>query len=468
MVTSSAVLARLPHQEYALEQIADLESLLIEYGTGTGKSRIIVDACELFVSVGEAPNLVAVPNSLLDQTYDQFIRWCGEDWTHRNVIKLDRSYTVYRRREELKRGRDNIYLLSHESFSYKEIREGIYYRIWANALIDEGSRFRNPSKRTITLKALASRAESRYVFTGNLLVRTPADIFYVMNFIQPGIFGTFNRDTFINQYCLLGGYMGGDAIGIRPDKKDELLGIMDAYRIKCELRDIRKLPLRELIVYRLDMSPKQASVYRQMRDELEVQIERMSEPDFNSQAKTYSTRLLRLQEIAAGFARNLDGDIEFLPSPKSTELVEILTDSMHVPTIVWYWWVPERDRILKELKRAKVPVSIFGQPDAVSDFMSGKTNVFLSQLAKGGYGLNLPRAMREIYHSLPWDLDVYSQSQERNMRLDTKLQKGLKRMEIVHLVCSPADEYLRKKLLDKAGLSSQLSKSQALELLRGV
>lgn len=461
--------SRLPHQEFAVEKMCNLEWLLVEYGTGTGKTRCITDTCRVMVDVGDVPIIVAPPNSLLDQTYDQFEQWCGKNWTAKHVVKLDRTYTVYQRREQLKRGRDHIYLLSHESFSYKEIREGVYYRPWAGAFIDEGSRFRNYSKRTQTLNALGKRAASRYVFTGNLMVRTPADVFYIMNFLCPGIFGTFNRNTFVNEYCILGGYMGNQPIGIRPEKLVELQAIMDANRIKCELRDIRELPPRELRWYRVDMAKAQREAYSQMRDELELQIERLTEPDFNSEVKTYAARLQRLQEIAAGFARNLDKDVEFLPSPKTHELVEILQDAPHIPTIVWYWWVPERDRIATELHKARIPFALLGQPNAVADFMSGKKNVFLSQLAKGGYGLNLPRAMREIYHSLPWDLDVYTQSQERNMRLDTVLQDGIECMEIVHLTCrGTADEYLRAKLLDKAGLSSQLSKSQALELLRGV
>jgi len=64
---------------------------------------------------------------------------------------------------------------------------------------------------------------------------------------------------------------------------------------------------------------------------------------------------------------------------------------------------------------------------------------------------------------LPWDLDVYSQSQERNMRLTTTASS----LEIVHLLIrGSVDEYVRNRLLDKAGMSRQLSRSQALEMLK--
>jgi SNF2 family DNA or RNA helicase len=106
---------------------------------------------------------------------------------------------------------------------------------------------------------------------------------------------------------------------------------------------------------------------------------------------------------------------------------------------------------------------LFGEPGAVDAFMSGGVNVIVSQLAKGGYGLNLTRATRMIYHSLPWSLDVYLQSQERNVRLTTTA----KHLEVVHLTTRDSvDEYVRNKLLNRADLSRQITRSMALELLR--
>lgn len=465
MTSMLAIAPVQPHQTAALEEMCDLESLLCEYGTGTGKTLIVVEMCKILVEVGEVPILVAVPNALLEQTEEEFRIWAGDAWVERNLRVLDSTYTLYRRREVLKRGRDNVILISHESFSAKEVREGIKYRVWSASFVDEASRFRNYSKRTMTLKTLGQRSKTRYAFTGNLLVNTPADIFYVMTYLNPDIFGTQNRTTFMHEYCLMGGYMGNQPIDIRPDRLAQLQAIMDANRIRCELRDIRKLPERELSVRYVDMHKDQRKAYVQMRDELKLEIERLGESDFNSRVRTYATRLQRLQEIAAGFARNLDKEVVFFPSPKTNELVELLQDEPEKPTIVWYWWVPERDRIATELKKRKIDFVIFGQPGARAAFRSGKVNVFLAQNAKGGYGLNLPNCTRMIYHSLPWDMDVYLQSQERNVRLNTPVEAFL---EIIHILArNTVDGYVRGKLLDKAGVSAKLSKSQALELLRG-
>jgi hypothetical protein len=460
-------LATLPalgaHQSRALEAIMDRDSLLVEYGTGTGKTRIMVEALQVLVSVGDIPILLCVPNSLMEQTVEEIDTWLGKEWRRKNLVALNSKFSIAQRADFLKRGRENIFLLSHEALSFNEIHRALGSRKWGAVFVDEASRFRNYSKRTRALRDVGKQAASRYAFTGNLTVRAPTDSWYIMNFLKPGVFGYGNVDMFRTEYCVLGGFTGRQALGVRPDKVAKLRGILDEHRITCQLRDIRAMPGRDLFVRKVSMGGKQEKAYEDMKRELRMEIERIKEVDFRSEASTYAVRLLRLQEVAAGFGRNTEGDIVRLPSPKTDELISMLNDDPDTPTVVWYWWNPEGDHIANQLLREGIPFMKFGDKGAVSAFMDGSVNVFLSQIAKGGYGLNLTRATRMIYHSLPWDLDVYSQSQERNMRLTTTADY----LEIHHLIVrDTVDEYVRQKLVDKAGISRQLTRSQALEMLK--
>lgn len=454
----------LPHQKRAILAVMDEESLLIEYGTGTGKSRIATDSIEALLAGGEIPILFIIPNSLFEQYEEEFVKWQGQAWTDRNVQFLSSTLTIYMRRQALKHGKSRIFVLATEALSYMLIREGIASRDWAAVFLDEASKFRNYSKRTVTFQMAGKRAASRYAMTGNLMVRAPTDVWYVTNWLRPGVWGTRDLKTFKSMYCVLGGYSGQQALTIRPEMVDKFKAVMDSLRIQCELSDVRDMPEREMIVRRVSMPIAQEKAYKQMRDKLLVEIERLTEPEFKSRATTYAVRLLRLQEIAAGFSRNTDGDVVHLPNPKTDELMDILEDGPDVPTVVWYWWRPELDIIRTGMAKHGFKPAIFGQPGAVASFMSGETNILISQLGRGGYGLNLTRATRMVYHSLPWDLDVYSQSQERNMRLTTTATY----LEIIHLlVRNSVDGYVRDRLVNKAGISSTLSRSQALALLRG-
>jgi hypothetical protein len=453
----------LEHQDRAIDALIERDNLLVEYGTGTGKTRIYVEFIEALVLAREVPILVLVPNELIEQTTEEFSYWLGSDWTERHLFVLDGTYPIVDRRQHLKYGKASVFLLSHESMSFPMVKEGMHSRKWMAVILDEASRFRNWSNRTRTLTGLRKRALSRYAFTGNLAPRVPSDVWYVMSWLDHDLFETTNRETFTREYCLLGGWEGRQPIGLRPDKRKKFRAVMDAHRISCDLSDVRDLPERVLHVYRVNADRKVRTYYRKMQTTLRLEIERMSEPDFRTLARTYATRLQRLQEICSGFARNTDGDVVYLPSAKTTAMLDIFEDDPTVPTIVWYSWTPEQATIHAALKKNRIPFVDIKEKDAVRRFMDGEVDVFVAQVAQGGYGLNLTRARRMIYHSLPWSLEVYLQSQERNMRLTTTAD----RLEVIHLVTRESvEEYVRKKLLERADVSATITRSQALDLLR--
>jgi hypothetical protein len=367
-----------PHQDRAIDAIMDSESLLIEYGTGTGKTRIYVEATEALVSAGDIPILILVPNSLIEQTVEEFWKWTSRAWVEKHIQVLNGTISTSDRRQYLKFGRSNVYILSHESLSYPIVREGLASRKWAAVFLDEASRFRNHSKRTQTLQTLGRRAKSRYALTGNLAPQAPTDVWYVMNWLQPGLFETNNRKTFTFEYCLLGGWQGTAAVGVRPDKVAKFRQLMDSKRITCELRDLRTMPQRILHTHRVNIDHKAKKAYVQMQEELRVEIERVDDATFHSHVRTYATRLQRLQEICAGFARDISGDVAYLPCTKTGSLLTLLEDDPSIPTIIWYWWRPEYDTIARALKKAKIPYTWFGDPGARELFLDGHVNVFVS------------------------------------------------------------------------------------------
>jgi hypothetical protein len=145
-----------------------------------GKTRSAIEAIDVIVGAGEIPILHVVPNSLIEQTVEEYTTWLGTGWVDRHLAVLDGKLSITQRAEALSGlskwfSYGSVYLLSTEALSYKQIRQGIRQRDWGAAFIDEGSRFRNYSARTRTLQVLGQRARSRYVFSGNIMPRNPAD-----------------------------------------------------------------------------------------------------------------------------------------------------------------------------------------------------------------------------------------------------------------------------------------------------
>jgi SNF2 family DNA or RNA helicase len=348
-------------------------------------------------------------------------------------------------------------MLSHEALSFHMIRDALKTVTWGAVFVDELGRFRRWSARTRTLLAL--KARRRVGFTGTLVVKSPSDVWYPCRFIKPGLFGISRKEVFDAEYCILGGYTGTEPIDVRPDREAQLNQHLDAVRITTDLADIRTMPPRTTTVRRVDLLPRQGQVYAELRDTLRLEIERTNDASFELRVNTYVARMQRLQEIAAGFARNLDGEIEYFPCAKTNELIELLEDDPQ-PTIVWTWWVPEREAVEHALYKAGILHALFvGR----GRFLDGETDTLVLSLAQGAHGLNLDRATRMIYHSLPWDLDIMLQSQERNFRLTTTEPK-----EIVHLVTrGTVDTYVHGTVLRKGRVAQKFTRSSALAALGG-
>ncbi len=63
----------------------------------TGKTRIFVEAIEALVAAGEIPVLVMVPNSLIEQTVEEFEKWTSQSWVAHHVMALDGALTLENR-----------------------------------------------------------------------------------------------------------------------------------------------------------------------------------------------------------------------------------------------------------------------------------------------------------------------------------------------------------------------------------
>lgn len=465
---------RLQHQTDAIRAILQRSGLLLSYGTGMGKSRIMLEAAQMLVTrEGQRrPILFLVPNSIIEETLDQLAQWLG-GWGIAMTLCMLRKPRIYKvkalqfvRKQYKQRssGRPCFVILSHEDLSYKPIVDAIKNISWSAIFLDEASRFRNNSRRSRALASLQPVADHRVAASGSFVTNSPMDIWYALKFAVPEALQGFNgrggRDLFMRHYCIMGGFGGTKPIGLRPERREELEARLNPHRLQRTLSDVRDMPDRMLLVRRVALSAEQAVAYAQMEDTLRYEITNANDEDFAASVSTYVARMQKLQEIGAGFIRDPETKEvhTFAHSAKHDELLELLRDP--TPTIVYTWWVPEFADTCLCLSRADIQ---YATHEYRRPFLDGEVPVLVSPLGKGAYGLNLDRARRMIYMTLPWDLDIYSQSQERNWRLTTQDSKV-----IVHLLARDTiDEYVRRRLLAKTEMALSMTRSQALEMLRG-
>lgn len=466
----------LPHQERAINAILERPALYVAYGTGTGKFGIMVTAAEALYYAFGGQVLILSPNSILDQQVRDMDDWIPDTWRDSGRV-LGGSLTLRDRAEALRTPFSGITLLSHEGMGGSvlgpdEERESPVAMALAGlrptaVLVDEASRFRNNSKRTNSLISLGGRTARRYMFSGTQVVKNPLDVWWPMKFINlgwcrgPDGRPITRKTDFLAQYCVMdpAAWKPTPLPQVRPETKAELLRNLDAWRITCQLSDVRGLPERIVKVRTVPLSPEQARAYATLRDTLALEIARESAESFRTQVRTYATRMLRLLELAAGFARNADHEwVPFKTSAKTRELVELLEGDAS-PTVVWTLWRPEQELVCLALQRAGLRYTLSYQ-----DFQDPNGSpILVQQIAAGGVGLNLQRASRMIYHSLSWDAELMSQSLDRNMRLSTVHPS----LAVDYIVADRTlDQYVLDKLGGKADLAKTMTRTDALAMLR--
>lgn len=466
---------RLDHQSLVIRHMLDHDRWINSLGTGMGKTRAMIEAGWLLHKRDPSKlGLYLVPNSTIEQWEEEFVTWMGEDYLRFSVVSLRAPLSRETRADALRMMAAHSYadtihvvLLPHEDVSSHPIAQQLRNIRWGYVMVDESSRFRNHSKRSRNLVLLGKHADRRYVASGTMITKSPLDVWYTLQFlgadkILPSYFhGKDAKQLFMQHFCVMGGWMNAKPIDLRDERKEELAAILDPWRTQLSLSDVRKMPARILQTRYVDLYPEQRKAYEELHDTLQLEIEGMDDYTFSMNVATYVSRMQKLQEIAAGFARSAaTGDIhQFSKNAKLDELLELLEDP--IPTVVWTLWVPEMEAVTRALRDRGFSYSCLADRDGRERFLAGDTDVLVSQVAAGGYGLNLDRARRLIYLSLPWDLDVYAQSQERNWRWTTTEPKT-----IIHILSRQTiDQKVKDRLAGKASMAQKMTRSQALAML---
>jgi SNF2 family DNA or RNA helicase len=141
--------------------------------------------------------------------------------------------------------------------------------------------------------------------------------------------------------------------------------------------------------------------YEQMRREFVLDLG----DDEKAIAESAAAVTTKLQQLAAGFVYGLSA--HWQSDHKIDALLDLLEENQRAPTIVWYQFIAERERLKAELPRARD----VREPGAIEDWNAGKVEVLLAHPASAGHGLNLQHGgCHMVWFSLPWSLELYEQA----------------------------------------------------------
>lgn len=290
---------------------------------------------------------------------------------------------------------------------------------------DEAHRGKNPkAKQTRAWWYLSHHADFSFALTGTPVVKSPEDLWSIMHGICPEEWPS--KTAWVDRYGLISWnpWGGMSVVGLRGDTQEELFKFLDPRFIRRPTQVVvpdiaEKLPPQ---VREIDMSPKQAKAYKQMRDDMLAQID-------NGLAVETSqlTQTIRLVQLASAFAEvpedNPDGFLMADPSNKIDALLDVIDELDGDPLVVFAQHKQLINLASKRLDRLKIEhglitgdVSELERAQAVARFQSGELPVIMCTLAAGGEGITLTRARHVLFLQRSWSLKDNMQATDRIWR----------------------------------------------------
>lgn len=336
-------------------------------------------------------------------------------------------------------------------------------------IIDEAHRIKDPrSKQTRATWAVAHGNDVEFVWgmTGTPIANNPLDLWSVMHAITPVDYAT--RTKFIDRYCLMGWNAFGvqNVIGIQPEHRKEFFSILDPrFRAMPKSLVLPQLPRITTVIRQVEMVPKQARAYREIRDLSQAMLD---DHELLSTSNRL-TRRIRLLQLASSYCTVerpdvLDPDNPWgtgwtvtpcEPSSKIDELLVCLEELGPKPVVIAAEHRQLIDLVAARFDKEKISYGLitgaipqFERDRYLQQFQSNQLRTLLITVRAGGTGLTMTAADTIIFIQRPDSMVDYVQTMNRVHRIGSEKHKSILVVHIIvpNTVEGPQMERLQAKI----------------------
>lgn len=388
-----------PYQVVGFSWLHHLHSLkwggLLADDMGLGKTLQVLTMLLYLKNEGlaTAPHLLLAPTSLLYNWQDEAARFCPE---------LD--VLVFHGFEREKNAAELMkYDLIITSYGTAAVDIAFLYTIVYHYLIlDEAQAIKNPFSQKFKMVMLIE-AHARLALTGTPVENSSADLYALMNFVNPGFFGTLK--------------MFKDNLTAKGDEQDtERTGTLLKMTKPFILRRTKKqvatdLPPKTEMTIWCEMEPAQRKIYDSYRKQFKAYLTEKIDTVGIENSKLYVLDgLMKLRQICDSPLLLKDAPVFKDPPCKIVELMEhIMEKTTGHKLLIFSAFTGMLGLIKEALEQQKITyayldgkTSINKRNEAVRNFQGNNAcRVFLISLKAGGTGLNLTAA-DYVYLVDPW------------------------------------------------------------------
>lgn len=328
--------------------------------------------------------------------------------------------------------------------------------------IDEIHKCKNPTSQQ-GKGILKVQPECRIAMTGTPLMNNPFDLYIILKWLgyEKHAFYSFKK-----HYGVFGGYGGYECIGYRY--LDELQAQLDEIMLRRLKADVLDLPEKTHITEYVDMTPKQAQIYKEVTANIKMNIDQIKMQN-NPLAE-----LIRMRQ-ATGYTGILSSTVK--ESAKLDRMEELVEEAVEngKKVVIFSNWTQMTLPIYNRLAVKYQGTYITGEVDSdqraehVRRFQEDEDCKFVvGTIGAMGTGLTLTAGTVEIFMDEPWNRANKEQAEDRCHRVGTK-----ENVTIYTLVCKGTiDEKVHTLVENKGKIADMLvdgkitgNKSELLDFL---
>lgn len=307
--------------------------------------------------------------------------------------------------------------------------------------IDEIHKCKNPNSQQ-GKGILKVQPKYRIAMSGTPLMNTPLDLYIVLKWLGYEKHAFY---SFKNHYCITGGYGGYEVVGYKnmPELKETVDGIM-LRRLK---EDVLDLPEKIYIDEFVEMTPKQAQIYKEVTAEIKANIDRIKI------ANNPLAELIRMRQ-ATGYTGILSSSVT--ESSKIDRLEEIVEESVanNRKVVIFSNWTQMTTPIYNRLAKNYKGIVITGNTEDVerqidvNHFQNDMECVFaLGTIGAMGTGITLTAGTVVIFMDEPWTMANKQQAIDRCHRIGTQSN-----ITIYTIMCKDTIDERIHEIVEKKGL----------------
>ena len=433
-----------PHayQEYAIDYIKTHPVAAILLGCGLGKTSIALTAIDdlLHDSFDVRKVLVVAPIRVCTNSWPDEIR----KWDHLSDIRF--SVAVGSREERLAalKADAEVYIINRENLPWLVEQSGLPFD-YDMCVLDELSSFKNwQSKRFRAFMKVRPKLKRVVGMTGTPSSNGLMDLFAEYRCLDMGE----RLGRFIGRYREA--YFSPDrrngnivySYKPLPGAEDEIYRRIGDITISMKSTDFLNMPELVTTEYPVTLDKIEREKYDALKKDLILQL-----PGGEVTAANAASLSGKLSQMANGAVYSDDGSFTAIHDRKLDALEDIIEAQNSSPLLVAYWYRHDLERISERLRKLHIPFGRLDKPEDIRRWNSGEYPVMLIHPAAAGHGLNLQHGGSTIaWFSLPWSLELYTQTVDRLFRQGQKAGT----VSVIHIMAKDTiDGRIIRALKDK-------------------